>query len=583
MQLGVAGLLGLGAGAIQWLPTAEALWQSEILSQRNQDAMTWQRIFFQWREWLAALTMLMPDFFGNPRHQSYWYPYSNYTEQTVFVGVLPLALAILIFLKGRVRQVAFWMILALVTLGFALRLPGFPLLAELPGLSVTNPGRMRGIYMLAIALLAGYGMDFLRASIANAKGNAQKLLTRILLVLGVAAATIAGASYLFVTTYQEQLIEMGRAQAVAAQGNPFFYRSLEEYAALVATRVQEMAASFHPSNWRMYLPLLLALAMLGIGAVFQRAIHNIGQRTQLISLVIIVLVVGELWLVGLDFNPTIAPELLYPTPELVNTLVQEAHEPGRMMGTGLVLVPNVGMVFELEDIRGYDPIAPRRYMELMNHLAGAVRVGHHLVFTEANAPLFDFLNVRYAFVPNGDEAGLDTRWTPVQDDDGVTLYANSNAMPRAFMVYAGQRANTPEESLAMTLAPDFDFRNQVVLEGVEEPLEQLPPSLSASVEISHVTPSEMTIQVGTAIPGYLVISDPYTTGWVAEVDGEAAPLLIANHAFRSIALPEGNHMVTLRYQPLSIAIGTWISGTSLILLLLLIIFGGKRADGRATQ
>jgi uncharacterized membrane protein YfhO len=70
---------------------------------------------------------------------------------------------------------------------------------------------------------------------------------------------------------------------------------------------------------------------------------------------------------------------------------------------------------------------------------------------------------------------------------------------------------------------------------------------------------------------------------VAEVDGEAAPLLIANHAFRSVALPEGNHTVTLRYQPRSIVIGAWISGISLILLLLLIIFRGRTPNGRATQ
>ena len=101
LQLGMAGLLGLGVAAIQWLPVVDALWQSETLSAVSQAALTWQSIFFQWREWLAALTMLMPDFFGNPRHHTYSYPYDNYNEQTLFAGVLPLALAFLVFLKGQ--------------------------------------------------------------------------------------------------------------------------------------------------------------------------------------------------------------------------------------------------------------------------------------------------------------------------------------------------------------------------------------------------------------------------------------------------------------------------------------------------
>jgi hypothetical protein len=72
LQLVSAGLLGMGAGAMQWLPVAEALLNSEILANRSQSSLTWESIFLQWREWLAGVTMLMPNFFGNPRHADYW-------------------------------------------------------------------------------------------------------------------------------------------------------------------------------------------------------------------------------------------------------------------------------------------------------------------------------------------------------------------------------------------------------------------------------------------------------------------------------------------------------------------------------
>jgi hypothetical protein len=289
--------------------------------------------------------------------------------------------------------------------------------------------------------------------------------------------------------------------------------------------------------------------------------------------VIVVFVVGELWLFGIDYNPTIAPEYLYPTPELVDFLLQEReggdNELYRVIGTGLALVPNVSMVFGLEDIRGYDPVAPRRYMELMGRLPGASRVGHHLLFTHAEAPFLDFLNVRYAF--STDELG--PRWTPLRENAGVTLYANQQAMPRAFMVYTSQVARSPSESLEMTLDPDFDFRHSVILEGVSDPIMaklQAASSIAPQVEITRTAPGEMTVQVMTGVPGILVLSEPYTPGWVATVDQEAAKILIANHAFRAVQVPAGRHTVTFSYQPTSFVLGAWISGISLGVLILLL-------------
>jgi hypothetical protein len=592
MQLALAGVLGTGVAMVQWLPLVEALLQSEILSTRSQRSLEWQTIFWQWREWLAALTMLMPDFFGNPRHQSYWYPFSNYTEQALFAGVLPLGLALLVVITHWrrhsifalnphwQRQATFLMALGGITLGFALRLPGFPLLAELPGLNVTNPGRLRGIYILMVALLAGYGLDFVRQSLATAEeGKKQfwptEILARLLLTLAVGAALIAAGAYAGVTLYFDQLVELGRSQAAAAQGNPFFFRPLEEYLRLAQVRVEQMQAAFYPTNYRMYLPLLIVLAMLAAAATVRRLVRMPARRAKIISLVIVGLAVGELWIFGADFNPTIAPQWLYPTPELVSYLTEngetQSDEPYRVMGTGLALLPNVGMVFGLEDIRGYDPVAPQRYMGLVTRLEGASRVGHHLLFTQATAPLLDFLNVRHAF-----SAGeLGEGWRPLRESHDVTLYANPQAMARAFMVYASQLASSSNESLEMTLAPNFDFRKSVILEADSAPVGidlQRVPSVPPQVVIWRNAPGEMTVQVDTAAPGILVLSEPYTPGWVVTVDQQEAEILIANHAFRAVQLPAGSHTVRFEYRPVSFVVGAWMSGISLGLLILNLLF-----------
>ena len=230
------------------------------------------------------------------------------------------------------------------------------------------------------------------------------------------------------------------------------------------------------------------------------------------------------------------------------------------------------MIYALEDIRGYDPIAPQRYMALVGRLPGAVRVGHHLLFEHAGARLLDLLGVRYLFSSDT----LDGRWTPLAAQAGMTLYRNQAALPRAFLVYHSQTADSPDESLTMTLDPAFDFRNRVVLEGEHAPRLQEPPAQPPTVEITRYLPNAMTIAVETAQPGLLVVSDPYTPGWVAQVDGERAAILVANHAFRAVLVPAGEHTVTFVYRPVSFTVGAWSSGASISVLLVLLVFGGKR-------
>jgi uncharacterized membrane protein YfhO len=49
--------------------------------------------------------------------------------------------------------------------------------------------------------------------------------------------------------------------------------------------------------------------------------------------------------------------------------------------------------------------------------------------------------------------------------------------------------------------------------------------------------------------GYLIISDSYTPGWHATVDGEPTAIFPADVAFRGLAVPPGNRDVILRYNP----------------------------------
>jgi hypothetical protein len=49
--------------------------------------------------------------------------------------------------------------------------------------------------------------------------------------------------------------------------------------------------------------------------------------------------------------------------------------------------------------------------------------------------------------------------------------------------------------------------------------------------------------------GVLVVSDTFTPGWSATIDGEAAPIFPVDVAFRGLALPPGDREVVLSYSP----------------------------------
>jgi hypothetical protein len=85
---GAAAGLGAALAAIQLLPTAEYLLQSQRSHAVDYDgALSYS--FWPWR----FLTLLAPDFFGNPGQGNYW-GYANYWEDAIYIGLLPILLAL---------------------------------------------------------------------------------------------------------------------------------------------------------------------------------------------------------------------------------------------------------------------------------------------------------------------------------------------------------------------------------------------------------------------------------------------------------------------------------------------------------
>jgi uncharacterized membrane protein YfhO len=120
--------------------------------------------------------------------------------------------------------------------------------------------------------------------------------------------------------------------------------------------------------------------------------------------------------------------------------------------------------------------------------------------------------------------------------------------------------------LERILSPSFDFRTEVVLEEsppewVEPPAEDIP---AASAHMVDYQPSHVTVDVKTAVDGLLVLTDTYAPGWKAALDGRPVSLYVADHTFRAVVVPAGNHRVTFAYRPCGFYVGAALSLLGLI-------------------
>ena len=109
----IAILLGLGVAAIQLLPAAELTRESQRAGGLDY-TMIMTHSFWP----LRLLTLLSPDFFGNPAQNNFW-GYDNYWENAAYVGLIPLLLAIYAIWNRVRRRVTHGPIGFLATMAFA--------------------------------------------------------------------------------------------------------------------------------------------------------------------------------------------------------------------------------------------------------------------------------------------------------------------------------------------------------------------------------------------------------------------------------------------------------------------------------
>jgi hypothetical protein len=549
--LALATLLAACLAAAQLLPTAEYLAQSQR-SQAVDFEYAMNYSFWPWH----LITLLAPDMFGNPATGDYW-GYANYWEDAIYVGVLPLLLAIGVLLSGlwnwmkrllrresqedrrfpdqRNRLAAFLFLVFVLALLFALgkHTPILPwLYRHVPTFDMFQaPARYMLWAVFALALLAGLGAESWR----RPEGRAL-YWTRLGSAGAFAVSLGAGLAWYFMGDISPTFI---RATALAGM-------------------------------WGLGAGLLSLTAPVRVekGSVLDQPGAEEGWPGKLWRCGVACFVAVDLIVAGWGLNPGVDPQVYRASktarqvakqldgkriflPAAYEEIIKyerflrfDTFDPGQdWQALRETFLPNVNMLDGLHSTNNFDPLVPGRYADWMDILPKVPKPTWERMLNLMDVGLVEVLaaDEPYGVRFMSFEGGGRVRW-----------------LPCARYVRDGKAA------LEQVLAAKFDEKMEVILEAAPPPISsqcELPGTAidQSQARILAETPGRVVVVTQTPAPGWLLLSDVWYPGWRATVDGRAAEVLRADYLFRAIRLEAGAHQIVFAYRPLSFWLGACLS------------------------
>ena len=496
----LAGVLALGLSAVQLLPLAEALPRTWEHGFRSAVFAPAEKSVSPRESARRAVTTLLPYAHGESGHGQL--P-AGFGVPGAYAGALLLPFACAGLLSRDPRR---WPLLALGLLGLFLW-ARLRLVADAVGkiplfdIAITD-------YLVFLAAFATCGLAALGADrLADGKGRGAFLLGTAVSLVGI------GGLFLWWEPAMRQL---------------------------------DMAEGFLQRR------LLLELVPLGVGLVLLAARGPRFRRAALAA--VLVLFAATRSLEAGDVYPTCPARAFAPHLPVLDGVPRGT--PDRIVARGVMLIPNLATLYELEDVRGYESMTFRPLHETFPLWCVPQGAWFNRV-DDLERPFLSFLNVRYALVPAGD--AVPPGWTWKARGGGVELLENGRALRRAFVPGWTRAEGDAVRRLAL-LESVTDFADRGVLDAPETAgAAEWTRNGQARVEIRSYGAQRISLEVDakeTAVIGTSVVAWP---GWKARLDGAPVLPLSYNHAFLGFRVPAGRHRVELRYLPDSVLFGAALS------------------------
>jgi hypothetical protein len=585
-------VVGLALSATQWVPSLE------LLSYSNRKIVGSELGYVYLPPWYGA-TLVFPNLFGaayDAKMLTLFTALGVSHDHILYLGIAALApIGLCLYWlrlargkrvdaeRGRLgdapirHQAAFFAWLALLSLVIMMAAPLYvPITRYIPILQVIRVAVRAGVlFLFAASVLAALGTDLLRQSDSDLLKRLVKRARRFAITAAAfVVLAIIGAYVAKLTGFAVDSIERGRL-------------------AFIRRAALALSVEFTPPSLSILIPLAFVFATVFL--LWALSERRLGFRMVFVGLIALLLV--DLSWNSNQFDHTFNRSRVFPKTEITDLLrtlppgrvlvVPADLESNRNLSEGsraekIVAPPNTLLPYQISTVTGKNQQFPRWYREFASLIEPQPNLSH-VVFDQYRSPYLDLLNVRYVLTHESAELGAG--YDLLRTAEGVSLYENKNAMPRAFFASSVIEVTSPAESLATMRSPHFNPTTQTVIEVdpgsslsvAESPLPDSKPETPGAASIVAENRNGVLIETERLRDGLLVLGDNYYPGWSAAVDGSDTRIFRANHTMRAVKVPAGRHMVSFVFMPASFFLSMYISiAAALLVVLALIVSAVKR-------
>jgi hypothetical protein len=354
-------------------------------------------------------------------------------ESYLYVGLVPLVLAVVGLLQVRRREVIGWGVLAgigiIVALGQYSLLNLHYVLWLLPGLSgLRAPGRFTVVVVLALAMLAAYGLAWLQQHALALPGRSQRQVRGVVggaLVLAVTVTVVVASAHSAVLLFPDQVHQLIDAAYLVPARDSYPLTQADVYAGLLwATDL---------TNPRVVLALVTLFALAALLAVWLRigppTLHRWWGWPSLLMIVAAVDLLAFAW----GIHPRTALSRLAAVPPAVTALQQAAErssDPWRVLASPVLnqVASDRLAPIGVPDANGYSSLQFLWHRDLLGRVL------------EVDDDLLDLWNVRYVIEPTTLGA--------------LPRYKDVEFLPGQMLLHAPAGAADAEQTFALTPGSD---------------------------------------------------------------------------------------------------------------------------------
>jgi Bacterial membrane protein YfhO len=251
-------------------------------------------------------------------------------------------------------------------------------------------------------------------------------------------------------------------------------------------------------------------------------------------------------------------------PSFVSVTGNPSYEKGTEIALNNLL-PNAGVLYGFEYFQDIDALGRRSYTDFLNFI--------NSLPPEQRGRLLRVLNVKYvvSFHPL-EVKGL--RLVREFPEHYSRLYEVRDTMPRTYIVSQATYDRDAMNTLRRISGESFDPMREVILDAPMNLKSKTDFSGQAAIKLYQNNRVEIAARLSE--PGILVLTDAFYPGWKVFIGGKEQKVLRANYLFRGVELPAGNQLVEFIYEPDSFKLGLTISLLTVGLLVIVpLVFRGQ--------